>query len=242
MPSAIWRRACKSPRRSVKLLSSSSRLNYPHTTTGARGSLTPRRRRSARLKGKAILVTKKAKAADDVPGIYRKRNPARAKVGSPEALSALNELISQRPWTEWFAAMGAQLAEVADSDDPDTRRDAREALTVWRWLIAAMGDDPKIGSLVEAAMRLGTLEERIQIRPFDEYVRTRNGQLRAIDAVNTVKKLNAESGTLRAKALAAIEQAKLDFPKRDTDIDYIKTKAAASLGITKRALNSRLSR
>ncbi len=68
----------------------------------------------------------------------------------------------------------------------------------------------------------------------------RQNQLDALEKLNNDKR--NKSGDLKQQALDAIEQTKLQYPKRAGDIDFIKEQAAESIGIKKRALNERLSK
>jgi len=95
------------------------------------------------------------------------------------------------------------------------------------------------GRLFANALALGRLLERIYVRPFEPLVAQRKRSVESIDKINR-NRPTAE--TLKRDAKEAIEKAKLEYPARSSDTNFIKTKAAESLGIQKRALNTRLSK
>jgi len=91
--------------------------------------------------------------------------------------------------------------------------------------------------VVFTSFKLGRLAEKIQIRRFEPLVMSRRRSDAAVDEINS-KRPKAEE--LKHEAEKAIQEAKVKYPKRKGDRDFIKSKAAESLGIKKRALNIRL--
>jgi len=126
------------------------------------------------------------------------------------------------------------------SEKPDLdeqARDAIEALEIVR--AVAHNLDGNQDLLFRTTLRLGRLLERIGVRQFEPLVALRKRSDEAIDKINR-NRPTAE--TLKRDAKEAIEKAKLEYPSRSSDANFIKTKAAESLGIQKRALNTRLSK
>lgn len=120
-------------------------------------------------------------------GIYRRRI-----LKKRAAFQALREAFTtpRPPLAEWIAALSADLDRIAQSGEPETERDARHAMMHLRAVVglAAAIDHPKAARLVDEAMMLGELVERIGVRPFEALVVAergrREGARKAIEIVN----------------------------------------------------------
>ena len=132
---------------------------------------------------------------------------------------------------------GYQVAD--DIDEPC--RDAIEGMdtidTLQRQFNAKKKLDRDLAKVIQASYKLGEIVERIWVRQHEHSAKVGKDKINQFDNVRVRKGISKE---LRAQAIRAIQQAKIDSPDRRNDIDYIKKRAADSLGISKRALNLRL--
>lgn len=94
-------------------------------------------------------------------------------------------------------------------------------------------------ALFVATLELGRLLEKVRVRKFEPLVLGKKAQQQALAKYNSDR---PSSEALRRQAMEAMEQAEIDHPERKSDRNFIKEKAAKKLGISKRALNTRLSK
>lgn len=133
--------------------------------------------------------------------------------------------------------------EISDSVEAAQVRDAIDCMNEVRSMSGHIGDDDSLtgdlGWVINAAFRLGHMSEKMKIRPFEPLVASRKRSDAALHKINRYKPSSEE---LKHKAKDAIKLAEAEYPTRKSDTDFIKTKAAESLDISKRALNLRLNK
>lgn len=137
-----------------------------------------------------------------------------------------------------------QLPEIESGEvEANRARDAIAALrcldSVEHNLAQCSGPGDCVKLLFLDAYELGRTGERLSIRHFEPDVLARRKSNDVLDDHNAKRPSAAD---LKREAEAAIESAKQSYPGRVGDDDFIKSKAAESLGIGKRALNKRLAR
>lgn len=121
--------------------------------------------------------------------------------------------------------------------------DAIDCMHQVRSMSDHIGDDDSLtddlGWIISAAFHLGRISEKMKIRPFEPFVRSRMASNASIEKINELRPSTAE---LKLEAEEAIAKAKHENISRIDEIDLIKIKAAETLGISKRALNKRLAK
>jgi len=98
-------------------------------------------------------------------------------------------------------------------------------------------DEAPPRQLVHYLVQIGGLMERVQIRQFEPLVMSRRRSDAVLEEINNNRPKAEE---LKREAEDAINTAEAKYATRRGDADFIKKKAAKSLGIGKRALNKRL--
>ena len=175
-------------------------------------------------------------------GIYPERRIVSLDSDPQAFAAALRRAAEQTPFREWVpAVLIPALNKAAESDNPEVVLDAQRAqalLTYLAGLLRSAGDKDAGMALVANAFELGSLVERLHVRPFEPKVRARRRSDKGLAKANSEKAARADA--LKAEAEAAIEWAKAEYPKQADRIDFIKKKAADKLKISKQALNLRL--
>ena len=118
------------------------------------------------------------------------------------------------------------------SVEANQARDAIEALRELREIKHCLGDDK---ALFRCSLYLGTLLERISVRPFEHSAKVGGEYIARANEMRPEKRSRKE---LQREATKALEQAKRDYP--DRGLTTQKERAAESLGIRRSAFYDRL--
>jgi hypothetical protein len=157
------------------------RLATAHDWPAVRGIL-PHCRLIGPAQEDAFMAKKMARKPDDrfgevETGIYRRQRVALKRSDRPltktEKQQASNELArvfaDRREFADWTAALVRELEEISNCGDSETERDARHAHMQLRMINSMVSQikHPYAERLVDAAVMLGELLERISVRPFE---------------------------------------------------------------------------